>query len=305
MEITKLITESRNPNSMHIDRMPTIDLVKTINAEDAKIAKAVAKQSQQLAQAIDAASSRFNQGGRLIYCGAGTSGRLGVLDAVELLPTYGLDPKRAIALMAGGQSAMYRAVEGAEDSADLADKDLAALQLSEKDTIISLAASGRTPYAIAAVRFAKQAGALTVAVTCVADSQLSQYADITIAAVTGPEVVTGSTRMKAGTAEKMILNTLSTGIMIKAGKVYENLMIDLLATNAKLVERAINIIHITSGCDLTTAQNIFQQAKHQLPQAIIMAQTKSGYQTADKLLQAHAGNVTAAIADWQAENDAE
>ncbi|MFT8812240.1 N-acetylmuramic acid 6-phosphate etherase [Oenococcus sp.] len=305
MEITKLITESRNPNSTHIDRMPTIDLVQTINNEDAKVAAAVAKQSQQLAQAIDATSSRFNQGGRLIYCGAGTSGRLGVLDAVELLPTYGLDPKRAIALMAGGQSAMYRAVEGAEDSLDLAEKDLAALHLSAKDTIISLAASGRTPYAIAAVRFAKQAAALTIAVTCVADSELSKYADITIAAVTGPEVITGSTRMKAGTAEKMILNTLSTGIMIKAGKVYENLMIDLLATNAKLVERAINIIHITSGCDLTTAQNIFRQAKQQLPQAIIMAQTKTDYQTSDKFLQAHAGNVTAAIADWQAENDAE
>jgi N-acetylmuramic acid 6-phosphate etherase len=285
VEVEKLLTEQRNPVSMNLDTCSTIEMVELINSEDQKVARAIATQAHEIAQAIDQVSERFNQGGRLIYCGAGTSGRLGILDAVELVPTYGIDPKRAIGLIAGGQNAVYRSVEGAEDSAELAKKDLQHLNLNEYDSVFSLAASGRTPYAIGALEAAKQVGALAIAVACVADSRMSKYADVTIAPLVGPEVVTGSTRMKAGSAQKMVLNTISTGVMVRAGKVYQNLMVNVLPTNEKLMNRAIHIIAQTTNCDLKTAQQMLINAERNVPAAIIMQRTKLSLPVSKKLLK--------------------
>lgn len=262
MSIADLTTEQRNPASMHIDTMTTPEIVALINHEDAKIAPAIATQTAQIAAAIDEASQRYNRGGRLIYAGAGTSGRLGVLDAAELVPTYGIPPERAVGLIAGGMGAMFKSVEGAEDSAELAEHDLRKLNLNANDTVIGIAASGRTPYAIGALTYAQQVKALAISVTCVAASLLADHADIAIAPVVGPEVITGSTRMKAGTAQKMVLNMLSTGVMIRAGKVFGNLMIDVLPTNAKLVDRAQRIIAETTGVSATRAASLLEAAAH-------------------------------------------
>jgi N-acetylmuramic acid 6-phosphate etherase len=230
-------------------------------------------------------------GGRLIYCGAGTSGRLGVLDAAELVPTFGLNSAQAIGLIAGGQKAMFQAVEGAEDSADLAVADLQRIDFSAKDTLIALASSGRTPYAIGAVKYSKQLNAKSIAVVCVPQSELAKYADLTIAPIVGPEVITGSTRMKAGTAQKMVLNMLSTGVMIKAGKVYQNLMVDVLPTNEKLVNRAIRIIQATTGKTRDAAEILLNQAHEQVPVAIVMAKTTLDYTAAKTYLKQNANQV--------------
>lgn len=247
MSIKDLTTEQRNPNTMNLDTTSTLEMVQTINQEDQKVAQAVATQDKVIAQAIDQAAERYNKGGRLIYIGAGTSGRLGVLDAAELVPTYGVDPKRAIGIIAG--NAMNQAVEGAEDSPELAKRDLQKIKLSSNDVVIGLAASGRTPYVIGGLEYANQIGALTIAIACVKNSKIGSLAKIAIEAVVGPEVVTGSTRMKAGTAQKMILNMLSTGIMVKEGKVYQNVMINVLPTNEKLINRAIRIIMTVTNTD--------------------------------------------------------
>lgn len=202
MNIKDLTTEQRNPKSLHIDSATPLEIVKIINQEDKKIADAVGTQDKEIAKAIEYASKRYREGGRLIYVGAGTSGRLGILDAVELVPTYRINPERAIGLIAGGQSAMFRAVEGAEDDPQLGEKDLKDLKLNEKDIVIGLAASGRTPYVIGCLKYANQVKALTISIACVKKSEIGKYADIAIEAVVGPEVITGSTRMKAGTAQK-------------------------------------------------------------------------------------------------------
>ena len=247
MEIKNLVTETRNSATTHIDTMSTLNMVKTINAEDQKVAQAVALTEKQIALAIDEAAKRYAQGGRLVYMGAGTSGRLGVLDAAELVPTYGIKPERAVGLIAGGKGAMFSAVEGAEDSTVLGSTDLNKIKIATNDVVIGLAASGRTPYVVGGLEYAKKKGALTIAVACVPNSVIGQAAEIAIEAVVGPEVVTGSTRMKAGTAQKMILNMISTGVMIKQGKVYQNVMIDVQPTNAKLVDRACRIISETTS----------------------------------------------------------
>ena len=273
MSLENLTTEQRNKNTMHIDSMSTLDMVKTINEEDKKVAEAVGTQDEEIAQAIDIGSARYQQGGRLIYIGAGTSGRLGVLDAAELVPTYGIKPERAIGLIAGGKGAMYVAVEGAEDDPKLAAEDLKKLDLSEKDVVIGLAASGRTPYVIGGLDYAQKVGAATIAIACVKHSLIGQHANIAIEAVTGAEVITGSTRMKAGTAQKMILNMISTGIMIRQGKVYQNVMIDVLPTNEKLVERAERIIQTTTNVSLEKAAKILRDADKDVVLAIVMAKT--------------------------------
>ncbi|ALI53419.1 N-acetylmuramic acid 6-phosphate etherase [Lactobacillus helveticus] len=292
MSLDKLTTEQRNANTTHIDTMSTLEMVKTINNEDEKIAQAVGTQDEKIAQAIDIGAKRYHDGGRLIYIGAGTSGRLGVLDAVELVPTYGIKPERAIGLIAGGKSAMYLAVEGAEDDPDLAEADLKKINLSEKDMVLGIAASGRTPYVIGGLDYAKKVGAATVAVACVKNSLIGQHAEIAIEAVTGPEVVTGSTRMKAGTAQKMILNMISTGIMIRQGKVYENVMIDVLPTNEKLVERAKRIISTVTGISKEQASRVLKEADKDVGLAIVMAKTKMNKEQAETLLAENHGNVS-------------
>ncbi|MFT9269746.1 MAG: N-acetylmuramic acid 6-phosphate etherase [Liquorilactobacillus nagelii] len=291
MKVENLVTEQRNPATIAIDQMTTEELIQTINQEDQKVAVAVATQTKKIAQAVDVLSKRFMAGGRLIYCGAGTSGRLGVLDAAELVPTFGLNSDQAIGLIAGGQKAMFQAVEGAEDSADLAVADLQRINFSAKDTLIALASSGRTPYAIGAVKYSKQLNAKSIAVVCVPQSELAKYADLTIAPIVGPEVITGSTRMKAGTAQKMVLNMLSTGVMIKAGKVYQNLMVDVLPTNEKLVNRAIRIIQATTGKTRDAAEVLLNQAHEQVPVAIVMAKTTLDYTAAKTYLKQNANQV--------------
>ena len=292
MEIKNLETEARNPVTTHIDTMSTSDMVKTINAEDQKVALAVAGESDQIAKAIDQASTRYSAGGRLIYIGAGTSGRLGVLDAAELVPTYGIKPERAIGLIAGGKKAMFAAVEGAEDSASLGETDLKNLKLTANDIVIGLAASGRTPYVIGGLKHAAKVQALTIAVACVPNSVIGQIAEIAINAVVGPEVITGSTRMKAGTAQKMILNIISTGVMIRQGKVYQNVMVDVQPTNDKLVDRACRIISETAAISPAKALRFLRKADNDVALAIIMAKTGKNKQEAAQLLTEYHGIVS-------------
>lgn len=295
MSTDKLTTEQRNKNTIHIDNMSTIEMVKTINHEDEIVARAVGKQDKNIARAIDIGAKRYHDGGRLIYIGAGTSGRLGILDAVELVPTYGIDPNRAIGIIAGGRDAMYLAVEGAEDDPKLAEDDLKKINLSDKDIVLGLAASGRTPYVIGGLDYAQKVGAATVAIACVKNSLIGQHADIAIEAVTGPEVITGSTRMKAGSAQKMILNMISTGIMIRQGKVYENVMIDVLPTNEKLVQRARRIISTVTGISKEKAAQLLKDADKDVSLAIVMAKMQLDKDTAKALLEKYHGNVSALL----------
>ena len=292
MNIKDLTTEKRNSATMHIDNMSTLDMVKTINKEDQKVAEAVGTQEEQIAQAIGMASKKYHDGGRLIYIGAGTSGRLGILDAVELVPTYGISPDRAIGLIAGGKTAMYLAVEGAEDSESLAAEDLGKLNLTSKDVVLGLAASGRTPYVIGGLDYAQKIGAGTISIACVNNSLIGKHAEIAIEAVVGPEVITGSTRMKAGTAQKMILNTISTGVMIKQGKVYQNVMIDVLPTNKKLVNRAIRIITSVTNVSIEQAKDVLLKADKNVGLAIVMAKTGLNSDDASKLLEKNNNNVS-------------
>ncbi len=295
MAIKDLTTEQRNPASMHIDTVSTAEMVKIMNEEDKKVAIAVGTQDVQIAKAIDGAAERYKKGGRLVYIGAGTSGRLGVLDAAELVPTYGIKPERAIGLIAGGQGAMYKAVEGAEDDTDLGAKDLKKLNLNEKDTVLGIAASGRTPYVIGGLEYANKVGALTISIACVKDSEIGKHANIAIEAVVGPEIVTGSTRMKAGTAQKMILNMISTGVMIRQGKVFENVMIDVLPTNSKLVDRAGRIISAVTAATQEQALVALKKADNDVPLAITMIKTKTDKAAAKKLLEQYNGNVSEVI----------
>ena len=292
MEIKNLETEARNPVTTHIDTMSTSDMVKTINAEDQKVALAVAGESDQIAKAIDQASTRYSAGGRLIYIGAGTSGRLGVLDAAELVPTYGIKPERAIGLIAGGKKAMFAAVEGAEDSITVGETDLKNLKLTANDIVIGLAASGRTPYVIGGLKYAAKVQALTIALACVPNSVIGQIAEIAINAVVGPEVITGSTRMKAGTAQKMILNMISTGVMIRQGKVYQNVMIDVQPTNDKLVDRACRIISETAEIPTAKALSFLKKADNDVALAIVMAKTGKSKIVAKQLLAKYHGIVS-------------
>lgn len=292
MEIKNLETEARNPATTHIDSMSTLDMVKTINAEDQKVALAVARAEKQIALAIDESAKRYGRGGRLIYIGAGTSGRLGVLDAAELVPTYGIKPERAIGLIAGGKKAMFAAVEGAEDSITMGETDLKNLKLTANDIVIGLAASGRTPYVIGGLKYAAKVQALTIAVACVPNSVIGQIAEFAINAVVGPEVITGSTRMKAGTAQKMILNMISTGVMIRQGKVYQNVMVDVQPTNDKLVDRACRIISETAAIPIAEALSFLRKADNDVALAIVMAKTGKNKQEAAQLLIEHHGIVS-------------
>ena len=270
VELKKIATEQRNPNTMNIDTLSTLDMIKLINQEDHKVAKAVGLVAEQIAQAVDVIADRLSKGGRLIYCGAGTSGRLGILDAVECPPTYSTEPEMVQGLIAGGHPAIFKAVEGAEDSKELGVEDMKGINFAAGDVLVGVAASGRTPYVLGCMEYAKELGAVTVSVTCCPGSVLDTYADIGIAPAPGPEVVTGSTRMKSGTAQKMVLNMLSTGAMIKLGKVYGNLMVDVKPSNEKLVRRCVTIVCNATGCDDATATAALEACEYRPKIAIVM-----------------------------------
>ena len=270
VELQKIATEQRNPNTMHIDTLSTLDMIRLINQEDHRVAEAVAEVTDKIAEAVDVIADRLAKGGRLIYCGAGTSGRLGILDAVECPPTYSTDPEMVQALMAGGYPAIFKAVEGAEDSKELGVQDMKNINFASGDVLVGIAASGRTPYVLGCMEYAKELGAPTVSVTCCPGSVLDNFADIGIAPCPGPEVITGSTRMKSGTAQKMVLNMLSTGSMIKLGKVYGNLMVDVKPSNEKLIRRCVTIVVNATGCDDAAATAALEACGYRPKTAIIM-----------------------------------
>lgn len=265
-----LETERINCNTVHIDEMDTQEMLFTINAEDQKVAEAVKNAVPDIARAVDAIYTSVKKGGRLIYIGAGTSGRLGILDASECPPTYGVSQDLIQGIIAGGEKAIHLAVEGAEDRRELAEEDLKKISLNNKDVVCGLAASGRTPYVIGALDYAKSIGAATVSICCVQNARISEISDFPIEVIVGPEVVTGSTRMKAGTAQKMVLNMLSTSVMIKCGKVYGNLMVDVRATNQKLIDRAIRILMNVLSCSYEEAERLFEKSGKDVKTAIIM-----------------------------------
>lgn len=291
VELQKIATEQRNPNTMNIDTLSTLDMMKLINREDHRVADAVGEVTDKIAQAVDVIAEKLAAGGRLIYCGAGTSGRLGILDAVECPPTYSTDPETVQALMAGGYGAIFKAVEGAEDSKELGVQDMQNIHFSQKDVLVGIAASGRTPYVRGCMEYAKQLGAPTVAVTCCPGSELDQFADIGIAPAPGPEVVTGSTRMKSGTAQKMVLNMLSTGAMIKLGKVYGNLMVDVKPSNEKLIRRCVTIVCSAAECTEAEATKALEECDYRPKVAIVMVLRGVDAETACAMLQKAEGRI--------------
>lgn len=291
VELKKIATEQRNPNTMNIDTLSTLDMIRLINREDHKVAEAVGLVTEQIAQAVDVIADRLSKGGRLIYCGAGTSGRLGILDAVECPPTYSTEPETVQGLIAGGYPAIFKAVEGAEDSKELGVEDMRGISFCEKDVLVGVAASGRTPYVLGCMEYAKELGAVTVAVTCCPGSVLDTFADIGIAPAPGPEVVTGSTRMKSGTAQKMVLNMLSTGAMIKLGKVYGNLMVDVKPSNEKLVRRCITIVCNATECEEAAAVAALEACEYRPKIAIVMVLLGVDAAKAKELLENAGGRI--------------
>lgn len=295
LNLSKLTTESRNQNTLDIDKVSTIEMVKKINDEDKKVAIAVENELPQIAKAIDATVERMHEGGRLIYIGAGTSGRLGILDASECPPTYGVSEELVQGIIAGGKEAIFRAKEGAEDSKELAVIDLKERNLNKNDVVVGLAASGRTPYVIGGLEYANSIGALTISVTCNAHSEVSKCSNISIAPVVGPEVVTGSTRLKSGTAQKLVLNMLSTGCMIKLGKVYGNLMVDVQSTNEKLVERAKKIVSEATGLTIEESTKVLNETNFDVKLAIFMVLSKLDKKEAKAKLEQSKGYIAKAL----------
>lgn len=294
-ETTTRTTEKRNDKTMNLDEMSTHDILQVMNQEDKSVPEAVNKEINQIEKAASAVIDSFTNGGRLIYIGAGTSGRLGILDAVECPPTFGTDPEKVQGLIAGGQEAIIEAVEGAEDDPELAAADLKELNLNEHDTVIGLAASGRTPYVIGGLEYSNKVGAHTASISCNKKARSSHYADIPIEVEVGPEILTGSTRLKAGTAQKLVANMISTSAMIGIGKVYKNLMVDVQLTNKKLIERAKNIISLAAQVDNDTA-SAYLKKSHQNPKAaIIMIKRQCSYAKANKYLEQANGFVREAI----------
>ena len=266
-----MLTEQRNPKSVGIDQHATLDMLQIINDEDATVAEAVRQVLPAIADAVDMVAGRLRGGGRLIYIGAGTSGRLGILDAVECLPTFSVDPEMVQGIIAGGDSAFMRSVEGAEDSPEGGSADLKAINLSAKDAVVGIAASGHTPYVIGALIYARTIGAATIAISCNRPAPILDVADIQIPLLVGPEILTGSTRLKAGTAQKMVLNMLSTATMIRLGKVYNNLMVDVHVSNQKLADRARRIVSEITGLSADEAASFLEQTDQEVKPAIVMA----------------------------------
>lgn len=295
VDLTKLTTETRNRDTINLDRMTSIEIATIMNKEDEKVIESVKDALPKIAEVIDICTETLEGGGRIIYMGAGTSGRLGLLDAVECPPTFGVSSDLVVGLIAGGQTAFIKAVEGAEDSETLGVDELKELNLTNKDIVIGLAASGRTPYAIYGLKYAREIGCKTAVVVCNKNSEMAKYSDVAIELVVGPEVLTGSTRLKAGTAQKMVLNMISTGSMVGIGKTYENLMVDVMQTNEKLITRSENIIIEATAVDRDTARKALKDAKGKVKTAIIMILLKCNYDEAEKRLKMVNGHVRYAL----------
>ncbi|KJF91842.1 N-acetylmuramic acid 6-phosphate etherase [Photobacterium leiognathi] len=299
IDLTTLVTESRNVASENIDMLSTIDMLKVINQEDQKVALAVEAIIPEIAKVVDLIAEAFQSGGRLIYTGAGTSGRLGILDASECPPTYGSDPDLVIGLIAGGHKAILKAVENAEDNEELGATDLQQIGFNHKDVLVGIAASGRTPYVIGSMNYAKSVGAKVAALSCNANSPMAEIADINITPIVGAEVVTGSSRMKAGTAQKLVLNMLTTGAMIRTGKVFGNLMVDVEATNAKLIQRQKNIVVEATGCSESQAAEALTQCNNHCKTAILMILLNINADLAAAKLSKHHGFIRHALLDQE------
>ncbi|MEQ8207362.1 MAG: N-acetylmuramic acid 6-phosphate etherase [Woeseia sp.] len=291
----ELTTEARNPASTELDKLSSIEFVRLMNNEDAKLATAVAEQAAVIAAAIDLIAARLAAGGRLVYTGAGTSGRLGVLDASECPPTFNADPEQVLALIAGGDEAVYRAVEGAEDSREQGAEDLRAINFTASDVLVGIAASGHTPYVLGGLQYARQIGAGTVGFSCNAGSPVVAEADIGIAVTVGPEVLSGSTRLKAGTATKMVLNMLTTGAMVKLGKTYGNLMVDLQASNQKLIERSVRIVQQLTDLSDSDARELLKACDGELKTAIVCQRLGITPESARARLAKTGGRLRAAL----------
>lgn len=295
MDLGRIDTERVNPATAHIDREPTAGILCLINEQDKLVALAVEKVLPQVARAVDMIYGRLRCGGRLIYQGCGTSGRLGVLDAVECPPTFGVSPDMVQGIMAGGPAAFVRAREGAEDDRAAGEEDLKAVRFSARDALVGIAASGRTPYVLGGMAYARALGAPVIGLCCTANARLAELADVTIAPLCGPEALTGSTRMKSGTAQKMVLNMISTAVMIKLGKVYGNLMVDVRATNRKLEQRALNIVRSVTGADDEKAAAALAQCGGSCKKAIVCLQCGVGREEAERLLDQAEGHISAAL----------
>ncbi|MCX5387887.1 N-acetylmuramic acid 6-phosphate etherase [Streptomyces sp. NBC_00083] len=294
-QLATLTTEAFRPELADIDRLPTAEIARIMNGEDATVPAAVAERLPAIAAAIDATAERMARGGRLVYAGAGTAGRLGVLDASECPPTFNTDPSEVVGLIAGGPSAMVKAVEGAEDSRQLAAEDLDALHLTDRDTVVGISASGRTPYAIGAVEHARRLGALTIGLSCNAESELAAAAEHGIEVVVGPELLTGSTRLKSGTAQKLVLNMISTITMIRLGKTYGNLMVDVRASNEKLRARSRRIVALATGADDAEIEAALAATGGEVKNAILVILGGVEGGTAAELLTESRGHLRAAL----------
>ena len=293
--LSQMMSEQRNPRSLNIDCMTAIDIVQLINQEDLLVAKAVEKCLPHIAEAVEKIEYAFTNGGRLVYIGAGTSGRLGVLDASECPPTYGVPPEMVVGIIAGGERALRHSIEGAEDNYEQGKADLQAVDFCEKDVLVGIAASGRTPYVIGALEYAKSLGAITVSIASNAGCAMSQIADIAIETVVGAEVLTGSSRMKSGTAQKLVLNMLTTASMIRIGKCYQNLMVDVQASNEKLKARAVKIVMEATDCTKETAEITLLQADNHAKFAILMILANVDKPQAEKMLAENQGKLRQAL----------
>lgn len=293
--LSTLITEQRNLNSMHVDSLSALEIVQLMNQEDKQVPLAIEKCLPQIAQAVECIVAAFQQGGRLVYIGAGTSGRLGVLDASECPPTFGVSPEMVKGIIAGGERALRHPIEGAEDSKAQAVVDLQTIQFSSKDVLVGIAASGRTPYVIGALEYAKSLGSVTVSIASNPNSAMANIVDIAIDTVVGPEVLTGSSRLKSGTAQKLVLNMLTTASMILMGKCYQNLMVDVQASNEKLKARAIRIVMQATDCDKALAEETLKQADQNAKLAIMMILSGLDRAQAEALLETHQGKLQLAL----------
>ncbi|KAB1992440.1 N-acetylmuramic acid 6-phosphate etherase [Haemophilus parainfluenzae] len=293
--LSTLITEQRNPNSMHVDSLSALEIVQLMNQEDKQVPLAIEKCLPQIAQAVECVVAAFQQDGRLVYIGAGTSGRLGVLDASECPPTFGVSPEMVKGIIAGGERALRHPIEGAEDSKAQAVIDLQTIHFSSKDVLVGIAASGRTPYVIGALEYAKSLGSVTVSIASNPNSAMANIVDIAIDTVVGPEVLTGSSRLKSGTAQKLVLNMLTTASMILMGKCYQNLMVDVQASNEKLKARAIRIVMQATDCDKALAEETLKQADQNAKLAIMMILSGLDRAQAETLLEKHQGKLQLAL----------
>ncbi|ELH0898891.1 N-acetylmuramic acid 6-phosphate etherase [Vibrio cholerae] len=297
--LSHLVSEGRNPDTMDIDLLSSQEIVERLNQQDKQVPLAVEAELPQIAQAVDKITAAFKQGGRLIYLGAGTSGRLGVLDASECPPTFGVSDQMVIGLIAGGKEAMFTAQEGAEDNATQGVHDLQQIDFSSKDVLVGIAASGRTPYVIGALEYANDLGATTIALSCNPDSPIAEIAQIAISPVVGPEALTGSTRLKSGTAQKLVLNMLTTASMIRLGKSYQNLMVDVRATNRKLIARAVRIVMQATDCQREEAEALLKESHNNAKLAILMHLTGMNYEQATAKLSQSDGFLRRAMEEHE------